>query len=131
VGGGRKSYGRTEWYADANDSSIVVVMIEDIEAVENLADILTVPQIDAFFVAHYDLAQSMGFLHDPRNKVVEEAYDEAVRQIAAAGRVVAAAVGENDLERYLSMGVSCIKAPQWRGWIEQGARSYVGKIRGT
>ena len=37
-------------------------MIEDILAVENLPEILTVDDIDVFFVAPSDLAQSMGLI---------------------------------------------------------------------
>jgi len=42
------------------ENSIVVVQIEHIEAVENLAQILKVPGVDAYFVGPYDLSGSLG-----------------------------------------------------------------------
>jgi len=42
------------------ENSIVVVQIEHVEAVENLAEILKVPGVDAYFVGPYDLSGSLG-----------------------------------------------------------------------
>ncbi|HIE83489.1 MAG TPA: 2,4-dihydroxyhept-2-ene-1,7-dioic acid aldolase, partial [Dehalococcoidia bacterium] len=42
------------------ENAIVVVQIEHIEAVENLAEILKVPGVDAYFVGPYDLSGSLG-----------------------------------------------------------------------
>jgi 4-hydroxy-2-oxoheptanedioate aldolase len=48
------------YYAKANDEILVVVMLEQIQAIENADDILSVPGIDAFFIGPNDLHQSMG-----------------------------------------------------------------------
>ncbi len=42
------------------ENSIVVVQIEHVEAVENLAEILKVPGVDAYFVGPYDVSGSLG-----------------------------------------------------------------------
>ena len=57
---GRQSYGVTDYYRKANAETLVVVLIEEMEAVHNLQDIVTVDQIDVLFVAPSDLAQTMG-----------------------------------------------------------------------
>ena len=56
---GRQSYGVTDYYRKANAETLVVVLIEEMEAVNNLQDILTVDHIDVFFIAPSDLAQTM------------------------------------------------------------------------
>jgi 4-hydroxy-2-oxoheptanedioate aldolase len=124
VGGGRKSYGRPGYYTGANAETFIAVMIEDIEAVENLREILRVPHIDVFFVGKFDLAQSLGLLHDPGNPRVREVYDQAITQIAAAGRVPGSALGEQDFGKYLGMGVRFVKVPIWRSWVSGGAKAY-------
>lgn len=131
--GGRKTYGRggDEHYAKTNDETIVVVMIEDYQAVERLPDILKVPHIDAFFVSHHDLSQSMGLLTDPHNPRITETFDRGIKQIVAAGKVAAASVPEKDLDKYLKMGVKFAKVPQWRGWIQAGATAYMKKLQAT
>ena len=60
----RQAYGldSQQYFRSANRETLVVVMIEDILAVENLPEILAVDDIDVFFVAPSDLAQSMGLI---------------------------------------------------------------------
>ena len=60
--GSRQGYGDPDYIYKANDETLVIVLIEDIKAVNNLDEILTVDNIDVFFVAPSDLAQSMGHL---------------------------------------------------------------------
>ena len=58
----RQGYGINDYLHKANDATVVVVQIEDIVAIDNLPQILSVENIDVFFVASGDLAQSMGHL---------------------------------------------------------------------
>ena len=44
----------------ANEDSLIIVIIEDVKAISNLDEIIKVENIDVFFVAPNDLAQSMG-----------------------------------------------------------------------
>ena len=67
---GKRSFGlaRAQGYGEAFeryrewqvDHSVVVVQIEHIDAVNNLADILSVDGVDAYFVGPYDLSGSLG-----------------------------------------------------------------------
>jgi 4-hydroxy-2-oxoheptanedioate aldolase len=125
--GGRRSYGVPDYFARANDETIVAVLIEEIEAVHNLADILTVEHIDVFFVAPSDLAQTMGHIGNPSHPEVQEAIDRALRQIVNAGRVAGTLVTDETLERYLDLGVRFV-LNSWTGWVAQGAKAYLGKI---
>jgi 4-hydroxy-2-oxoheptanedioate aldolase len=127
--GGRKSYGRANHYATANDDTFVAIMIEDIVAVDNLPEILQVPDIDVFYVSHHDLSQSMGLLNDPTNPKIHETFDRAIREIVDAGRVAGATVSAKELEKYVGMGVRCLKVPQWRGWVEAGAKAFAEQVR--
>lgn len=55
-------YGRNfhGYFKGANDSVLVVIMLEHIDAVKNVDEILSVPGIDATFIGPYDLSSSMG-----------------------------------------------------------------------
>lgn len=48
------------YYARANEEILVIVMLEQVQAVQNADAILSVPGIDAFFVGPNDLHNSMG-----------------------------------------------------------------------
>ncbi len=127
--GGRRSYGRNDYYERANDETILGVMIEDVAAVERIDEILSVEGIDFFFVASYDLSQSLGLLGQVGHPTVRQVFDRAVGAIVDSGRVAATAAAPHDIERHLAMGVRCIKTPQWRSWLAAGARAYTGALR--
>jgi 4-hydroxy-2-oxoheptanedioate aldolase len=86
--GGRAALGVTgNFTAHANDETMVVAMLEEVEALTNLDDILQVEHIDAFFIAPGDLAQSMGYPGQMSHPAVQSAVEDAVRKTHAAGRV--------------------------------------------
>lgn len=120
--GGRRGYGRDDYLAGANDETLVVVMIEEREAIANLADILAVPDIDVFFVAPADLAQSMGDIGHPEHPDVQAAIDAALAQIVAAGRIAGTIGADATRSRYLDMGVRFFYTG-WTGWLAAGAKS--------
>ena len=57
-----QGYGKKfqEYVASANDETAVIIQIEHIDAVNNIAEILKVSGIDCLFVGPYDLSASMG-----------------------------------------------------------------------
>lgn len=99
--------GRAHGYGDSfqeylrwqEDGPAVVVQIEHESAIERLAEILTVPGVDAFIIGPYDLSCSMGMPGDFANP----AFLAAMDRILAAGRKVGCAQGlhivEPDLRR--------------------------------
>lgn len=52
--------GGAEFFAQANEETCVLVMVETEKAFENLDEILSVPGIDVAWVGHFDLTVSMG-----------------------------------------------------------------------
>ena len=128
VGGGRQGRGGADFWSTANDHTFVAVMIEDILAVENLAQILTVPQIDMFFVAKQDLAQSMGHLGQSQHAEVQAAYQRAVRAIVGAGRVVGTGVAEKDIPASVAMGIQFFMAA-FPPWLTAASLRYLEQVR--
>src|SRR5207244_12708586 len=102
--GSRRSYGVTDYFQKANEETLTCVLIEEKEAIDNLAEILTVDHIDVFFVAPSDLAQTMGYTGQPNHPEVRAVIDGAIRQIAAAGRTAGALVSDESLDHYLGLG---------------------------
>lgn len=71
----------TRWI---NSQLLVIPMIEETEAVDNLDAILTVPGIDVLHVASGDLGQSMG---NPGAAAVRQLMREVVPRIRAGGKL--------------------------------------------
>lgn len=125
--GGRQSYGVTNYFQRANEETLVVVLLEEIEAIHNLANMLTVEQIDVFFVAPSDLAQTMGHIGHHTHPEVQATIDRALAQIVAAGKIAGTLVDDNNVERYLAAGVRFFLTA-WTNWVAQGARAFQQKM---
>lgn len=72
------------YYAKANDEILVVVMLEQVQAVENADEILSVPGIDAFFIGPNDLHNSMGLAPAFESNAPE--FVQALEHLLAMGR---------------------------------------------
>lgn len=125
--GSRQGYGDPDYVHKANDQTLVVALIEDIKAVNNLADILTVDNIDVFFVAPSDLAQSMGHLGGINHPDVLATIDGALEQIVAAGRTAGALVTDDNVEHYIGKGVRFMMTG-WQAWVASGAAAFKAKV---
>jgi len=52
--------GGAEYFAKANEETLVILLLETEKAFENLESIVSVPGVDVAWVGHYDLTASMG-----------------------------------------------------------------------
>jgi 2-keto-3-deoxy-L-rhamnonate aldolase RhmA len=128
--GGRSALGvKGSFTEHANAETMVVAMLEEVEALRNLDAILTVEHIDAFFVAPGDLAQSMGYPGQMDHPDVQAAVDDAVRRIRAAGRApgVLAANGAG-ARRYIDLGALCIYVAM-ASLLQPGVREFVAEFK--
>jgi 4-hydroxy-2-oxoheptanedioate aldolase len=100
VGGGRAhDYNVAVSRADStrwlNDQTLVIPMIEEKEAVENLDEILKVPGVDVLHVASSDLTQSLG---NPGPEKVREVIRGVITRVRKAGKNVG--IGGNSATDY-------------------------------
>jgi len=52
--------GGPEYFAQANEQNVVIVMVETVKGFEHLDEIISVPGVDIAWIGHYDLTLSMG-----------------------------------------------------------------------
>ncbi len=123
----RQGIGVDGYYRKANDEVLTMILIEDIVAVENLDEILEV-DIDVFFVAPGDLAQSMGHHGDMAHPEVQRTIDRAMAEIIAAGRVAGALATDASVTSYIEKGARLVSTgfPQW---LTAGAQAYLDTAR--
>ena len=104
---GRAAWGVSplDYARHANEQTLVSIMLEEVEALDNLDEILRVDNVDVFFIAPGDLAQSMGLPGQVDNPQVQSAIDDGLRRIRAAGRVPGTLTTPATIDRYLDLGV--------------------------
>ena len=88
-------YGRLfgEYIESANESVLVFIQIEHIDAVRNVEGILAVPGVDGLLIGFNDLSASIGLLGQPAAPAVLELADEVIKKASRASVAVGAAVG--------------------------------------
>jgi 4-hydroxy-2-oxoheptanedioate aldolase len=126
----RQAYGVPDYLSIANDHTLLIALIEDIRAVENLDAILQVDHVDVFFVAPSDLAASMGRIGKPGDPAVTETVEQALRKIMAAGRTAGTTLVNNEKgEHYAAMGVRFLAA-SILPWLNAGIGELKHRIGG-
>ncbi|MBT3943534.1 MAG: hypothetical protein HOC77_07990 [Chloroflexi bacterium] len=127
--GPRQSFGVADYLNKANDQTMVVVLVEDIQSVNNLDEILDVEHVDVFHVAPSDLAQSMGHIGNDEHPDVQRTIDESIAKIIAAGKIAGTTVGAHNVARFRDQGVKFFYT-SLNGWIMSGGNEFLGALRG-
>jgi 4-hydroxy-2-oxoheptanedioate aldolase len=120
----RQGFGVDGYLKNANDQSLLLVLIEDIVGVRNLDEILKVSHIDVFFVAPNDLATSMGHIGNMGHPDVQQTIDGAIRKIAQSGHVAGTLVNAANVERYTKLGVRAVMT-SFFPWVQAGVKDLV------
>ena len=126
----RQGYGVADYFAEANDEVLLTVLIEDIVAVENLDEILSVDQIDVFFVAPSDLGASMGYIRDLQHADVQRTIDRALKKIISSGRVAGTMTTSENAGKFAAAGVQMLLVNS-TGWLHDGAKTFVARANGV
>lgn len=126
----RQGIGVTDYIDKANAQTMIIVLIEDIEAVKNLDEILKVDHIDVFFVAPGDLAQTMGYAGQYNHPKVAETVEKTLEKIVASGRVAGTMVSDQTVEKYVKMGVRFLSVA-WMPWFYTGGQAFLDKVAAT
>ena len=108
----------------SNLDSIVVLQIEDREAIENLDEILSVPDVDVFFVGPSDLSQSLGHPGKANEPPVSTAIRKIFRSIEEAGLTSGTASSEKQMEKAKKEGC-CYLYTHLNNVLKLGAENYL------
>ena len=100
----RQGIGIENYHDLANDQTMLIVLLEDIIAVENLDSILEVDHIDVFMVPSGDLAQSMGLPGQANHPDVQKVVDETMRRISKKGKITGAIANKDNVKNLYDNG---------------------------
>ena len=123
----RQGIGVDSFYTKANDETLLIVLIEDIIAIENIEEIVKVDGIDVFFIANGDLSQSMGLIGQHRHPDVLAAADRGYEAILGAGKHGGALVSDDNIDYYLERNIRFLSTA-WTSWVGSGAKSFMDRV---
>lgn len=122
--GCRQGFGVPNYLEVANDHTFLMILIEDVIAIENLDEILEVDHIDVFYVAPSDLAASMGHIGNIGHPDVQRTVDEAIAKIHARGRNSGTLTNNANVAKYAAAGVKFFYTTAGP-WIAAGASEFL------
>ena len=115
-----------------NASTLIVVMIETPQAVENADAIAAVPGIDSLLIGTNDLCMEMGIPGDFGNEKVSEAYRRVVAACKAHGKHpgMGGVYAPDLMKRYIDIGARFILSGNDFSFMMNGAKAQAETVRG-
>jgi 4-hydroxy-2-oxoheptanedioate aldolase len=90
-----------EYVQFANDQLLILPQIEDVEAIDNLDELLAVEGVDGFVIGPRDLAMSMGYYDGPGHDEVKRTIAGVVERIRKAGLIAGTTAATGDQAKAL------------------------------
>jgi 4-hydroxy-2-oxoheptanedioate aldolase len=114
----------------ANEQTWLSVMIEDVKALPNLADIMAVEGVDIIHIGPADLASSMGLPAQTSHPEVRRVIETIIKQVAAAGKVAGlTARNAEEAKQTMALGARYIPV-NFTGLIAAAGRDFLRAARG-
>jgi 4-hydroxy-2-oxoheptanedioate aldolase len=113
----------------SNEETMLIAHIENIQAVNNLDDLLAVDGIDVYFIGTSDLSHSMGIPAQYTNPELVETLNSTIERIRAAGKV-AGSIARNaeDTKSLIERGCGYVIVGAV-GLVMAGAKGFLEKAR--
>lgn len=77
----------TSYIRQANDEVLIIAMLEDIQALENLPEMLTVDELNVIGFGPFDLSLSLGFSGRLEHPKMVKAMEKGAAQIRSSGKI--------------------------------------------
>ncbi len=118
-----------EYLKTSNGETLVIVQIETKEAVENFESIISVEEVDGWFVGPNDLAASLGHLGDPTSIVVLEAMDKMLKiseNVGKPGGTLSFDIKQ--AKNFIKKGFKIMAVGSDDFFLYQSAKALLGKL---
>jgi 4-hydroxy-2-oxoheptanedioate aldolase len=119
----------SEYVRFADESVLVVVIVEEKRAIENIEAIVSVPGIDVVFIGANDLSFSLG----TRGRTGDPVVEQAVEKVLAACRKHGVAAGypagsAAEINKRIAQGFRFFQAGNELSLMREGARALLSRI---
>jgi 4-hydroxy-2-oxoheptanedioate aldolase len=94
-----------DYVKTANANTLLCLMLEEVEAIQNLGDLVEVEGVDVYFIGSGDLSQSMGYPGQQTHPEVQAQMEKGVKIIRDAGRIPGVSCPDNLVPKFLDLGV--------------------------
>ena len=121
--------GSTQDYVkQANANTLVCLMLEEVEAIDNLGELVTVDGVDVYFIGSGDLSQSMGYPGQQTHPEVQAQMEKGVKIITDAGRIAGCSCPDSLVPKFLDLGVQYFHSNVSR-LLQSSSNEYLKSMR--
>ena len=117
-----------DYVAKANAETLVCLMLEEVEAINNIGDIVKVKGVDVLFIGSGDLSQSMGYPGQNTHPEVQAVMEKGVKQIRQAGVVAGVSCPDALIPKFLGLGVQYFHSSVGR-LLQTAGDTYLKTVR--
>ena len=118
-----------DYHTRAEEEICVLVQIETQQGLENLEAIGRVEGVDGVFIGPSDLAAALGHLGNPGHPEVQEAIEQGIATIRAAGKAAGVLIADETLaRRYLALGATFVAVGSDVTLLARGAEALAQKF---
>jgi 4-hydroxy-2-oxoheptanedioate aldolase len=103
-------------------------MLEEVEAIENLGELVAVDGVDVFFIGSGDLSQSMGYPGQQTHPEVQAQMEKGVKIIRDAGRIAGVSCPDSLVPKFLDLGVQYFHS-NVNSLLENSSKAYLKAMR--
>lgn len=126
-------YGMTkplsEYVMDANKETVVIAIVENTIAIENLGEILAVDGLDGVILGTSDLSQSLGVPGQGQHPSVQQAYHRFVNEGLKSGKAIGTVVRPGEtVKEYLDAGLTILITSAYSLFGKE-AKRFVGEFK--
>lgn len=127
---GSGAEGFEDYYAQANDEVLVILQIEHFTSVENIEEILSVPNIDIAFIGPYDLSTSMGLQGLMNHPDVLNSFKKVVEACERHNVIPGIMTWKDGIEQHLNMGFKFLLGGMDGAILYNGVKQLVNEFSG-
>ena len=120
----------SNFVTEANEASLMCIQIEHADAVANIDDLLSIEEIDVYFIGPSDLSQSMGYPGDPKAPPVAKAINQTLERINDAGRAPGMPAASANVAEVVTSGCKYIYTHLPK-MLDRGATDFLRAARGS
>jgi 2-dehydro-3-deoxyglucarate aldolase len=114
----------------ANDETLVVVMIETQQAVDNVDEILSVEGVDATFVGPDDLSLNLGIFLQKQHPRFKAALEKVLEACKRHGVAPGMHCSQNNISDAIAQGFQFVALNDDDTFLQMGAQACLEKVRG-
>ena len=119
------------YFHECDAEMCVLVQVESVKGLENLAAIAAVEGVDGVFFGPADLAASMGLIGQPMDPKVRAAVAQGIAAVKKAGKAAGTLTGEQQLAReYLALGALFVAVGVDMSLLTRAATDLAGAFKG-